>query len=77
MFETMDYIFDKTWKHEYALGYINKTLKKQSKLNRRILTLALTITVYAVLSEMNSLEQKKRIEKLSKEIEELKRPEGE
>lgn len=77
MSEMMNYIFGSMSRSESAIKNINKALRNQAKFNNKVAIFALVIAAYTVLSEMDRLEQDKEIKKLSNEIKELKRSEGE
>ena len=77
MCEVMNYIFGSLSNSETAIRSIRKSLNKQARYNRKLSTLALSMTVNLVLLEMDRVEQKKRIEKLESTIEEMKRDKGE
>ncbi len=77
MGEILNYIFGSMKSTEMALKNINKVLRNQSKLNNEVMIFSVAMTTYAVLSERDRRRQEKEIKRLSKEIEELKRSEGE
>lgn len=77
MGEILNYIFGSMKSTEMALKNINKALRNQSKLNNEVIIFSIAMTTYAVLSERDRRRQEKEIKRLSKEIEELKRSEGE
>lgn len=77
MSEMMNYIFGSMSRSESAIKNINKALRNQAKFNNKVAIFALVMTAYTVLSEMDRREQDKEIKKLSNEIKELKRSEGE
>ncbi len=77
MNEMMNYIFNNMADTEKALKRINKILRNQSKLNKDAALFYIAVTTYAVLAERDRRRQEKEIRRLSKEIEELKRSEGE
>lgn len=77
MVEMISYIFGSLRTSENSLKQINMALRKQAKFNRAVTTFALVTAVYAITVELYSLEQNKKIEKLSNEIKELKREKGE
>lgn len=77
MNEMMNYIFNNMADTEKALKRINKILRNQSKLNKDAALFYIAVTTYAVLAERDHRRQEKEIRRLSKEIEELKRSEGE
>lgn len=66
MNEMLNYMFRSMKATEAAL-------KKQSRFNRRLRLLALAGAAYAIWSEQNRLEQQKEIEKLTDQVEELRR----
>lgn len=65
MFEAIDYVIDKTVKHEYVLKRIIKANRRQDRINFYVAGF-LGILFFTVRAE------NKKIEGLSKEIEELK-----
>ena len=77
MNEMVGYIFGSLYNSEEAIKQINKALKKQAKLNRHLVTIALVTSMYMYLNEYRYKNQNNKIKALSKEIEELKSMEGE
>lgn len=77
MSEMMNYIFGSMSRSESAIKNINKALRSQAKFNNKVAIFALVMTAYTVLSELDRREQEKEIKRLSNEIKELKRSEGE
>ena len=77
MVEMVNYIFGSLQASSDAVRSINKTLQNQARFNRMLTAFAFTITTYAFMVEIHNYGQDKRIEELSKEIEELKRMKGE
>lgn len=77
MSEMMNYIFGNLRSSEVAIKHIQRTIKGQQRFNRNVVLCTWAMTTYVVLNEMDRREQKRKIEKLSNEIEELKRSEGE
>lgn len=71
------YIFDRLASSESALKNIQKSLRKQSKLNSRFTIFAMATTACLVLLDKSNSKQRKEIKKLSDEIEELKTTKGE
>lgn len=68
----MDYIFGSIEASEHSIRNINRALVKQRNFNRQLTLLIYMGAISALLSEINRREQEKKINKLSKEIEELK-----
>ena len=77
MSEMMNYIFGSMSRSENAIKKMSKGLRKQAKFNKKVAIFALVMTAYTVLSEIDRREQEKEIKRLSNEIKELKRSEGE
>ncbi len=77
MSEMMNYIFGSMSRSESAIKHMNKALCNQAKFNKKVAIFALVMTAYTVLSEIDRREQEKEIKRLSNEIKELKRSEGE
>lgn len=73
----MDYILSNLSYTDMALKSINKVLRSQQKINHHISAFMIITSVYVCFDTIQRLEQYKKIEKLSKEIEELKQSEGE
>ncbi len=69
----MDYIFGSIEASERSIQNINHTLVKQRNFNRQLTLLVYMGVISALLSEVNRREQEKKINKLCKEIEELKK----
>lgn len=77
MSEMMNYIFGSMSRSENAIKNMNKALRNQAKFNKKVAIFVLVMTAYTVLSEIDRREQEKEIKRLSNEIKELKRSEGE
>lgn len=77
MCEMLGYIFGSLRSSETAIKGIRVTLKHQSRFNRNVGLWACAMTAYAVTNEIDRKKQNKKIEELSNEIKELRRPEGE
>lgn len=77
MCEVFGYIFSSLRSSEKAVQSIQRTLKHQRSFNRNVSVLAIAMTAYAVTNEIDRKKQNKKIEELSNEIKELRRPEGE
>lgn len=77
MSEMINYIFGSMSRSENAIKNMNKALRNQAKFNKKVAIFALVMTTYTVLSEIDRREQEKEIKRLSNEIKELKRSEGE
>lgn len=73
MDEMMSYIFGDLRTTKNALKYIDRTLRRQKATNRRLALLILATATYAVVAEFCHQEQRKRIEELDAEIEELRK----
>lgn len=77
MSEMMNYIFGSMSRSESAIKNMNKAFRNQAKFNKKVAIFVLVMTAYTVLSEIDRREQEKEIKRLSNEIKELKRSEGE
>lgn len=77
MCEMMRYIFGGLQSSEVAVKRIQRILQKQQKFNRHAVLCTCVMVACIVLTELDRQEQNRKIEKLSKDIEELKRSEGE
>lgn len=77
MCEMLGYIFGRLRSSETSIKGIRITLKHQSRFNRNVGLWACAMTAYVVVTELDRREQNKKIKKLSNEIKELKRSEGE
>lgn len=76
MDEMIRYIFGNLRASSNALKIVGKTLQHQERINRSIAVLSLAVTAYVIVAEIRNQEQHDKIERLSHEIEELKRVEG-
>jgi len=77
MDKMINYIFGNLQSSSDSIKSIKKTLKTQAKFNRTLNAFAFTIIIYALMAKTHNYGQDKKIEELSKEIEELKRMKGE
>ena len=73
MNEMLNYVFNSMKTSERALAKLEKTLRKQARSNRRPKLIAITGVAYAIWAESVRREQQVQIERLSDEVEELKR----
>lgn len=73
MNEMLNYVFNSMKTSERALVKLEKTLRKQVRSNRRLKLIAITGVAYAIWAESVRREQQVQIERLSDEVEELKR----
>ncbi len=73
MNEMLNYVFNSMKTSERALAKLEKTLRKQARSNRRLKLIAITGVAYAIWAESVRREQQGQIERLSDEVEELKR----
>lgn len=73
MNEMLNYVFNSMKTSERALVKLEKTLRKQVRSNRRLKLIAITGVAYALWAETVRREQQEEIERLSGEVEELKR----
>lgn len=72
-----NYIFSRLHITEDALRNINKFLKKQGKLNRKLAVLALAVTSFAVVTEVQRKELNNKIDGLVNELKEMRLAKGE
>ena len=72
MNEMIGYIFGSLHNSEDAIKHINKALKSQAKLNKYFAIMAIMSTGYMYICDYERKKQNRKIEALSKEIEELK-----
>lgn len=77
MGEMMNYIFGSMKSSEIAIKNISRSLANQKAFNRSLKLFAVGVTVNLVISAIERREQAEKIKKMEKEIEELKRSEGE
>lgn len=76
MDEMIRYIFGNLRASSNALKFVGKTLQRQERINRSIAVFSLAVTAYVIVAEIRNQEQHDKIERLSNELEELKRVEG-
>lgn len=74
--EMLSYIFGSLKYSEDNIRKMKKILRVQSKLNGQLAIFAVVTTVYLITTELKIREQEKKLNKLNKEIEELKHVEG-
>ena len=77
MEKMISYIFGSMEANEIAIGGIISKLKKQNSFNKKVALFAVACTAYMVLSDASRREDLKKIEALTKEVEELKKTKGE
>lgn len=77
MAEIMGYICGNLQITEKRLNAVAKALRSQNKINKSVTLFMIVFTINMVTATMEQQAQSERIRKLEKEIEELKRPEGE
>ncbi len=77
MNEIMNYIFGSLRNSEKALAIVQKRLRSQMRFNKNVEIFAFLMTIHAFLITKESMEQKERIRKMEKAIEELKCNKGE
>lgn len=70
--EMMSYIFSGIRNAENAIIKINKTITNQSKFNKVVIAFGVFTVTYMVAVDAVMTEHQKKIEALTKEIEELK-----
>ena len=73
MNEMLNYVFKSMKTTERALAKLEKTMRRQVRSNRRLKLIAITGVAYAIWAESVRREQQVQIERLSDEVEELKR----
>lgn len=73
MNEMLNYVFNTMKTSEAALAKLEKTVRKQVRSNRRLKLIAVTGVAYAIWAEAIRREQQEEINRLSCEVEELKR----
>ena len=71
------YILEEIITEESVVKAMDKILKKQMTIDNKLSSFIFLAAIYAVINSIHVNEQNKRIEALSKEIEELKQPKGE
>lgn len=76
MNEMLCYIFSNLKSSEYALKGIGKILSSQAKFNKAVTLFAIVATLNVVVTEAELKRQKRKIDKMSKEIEELRHVKG-
>ena len=77
MDKTIGYIFGRLEIDEIAIGNIVSKLKKQMSFNKSVTFFAMACTVYMIVADVMRKEDLKKIEALTKEVEELKETKGE
>lgn len=77
MEKMISYVFGSMEIHERAIGGIVDTLKKQEAFNKRVALFAMATTACVLVMDIQRKENTKKIEKLTKEVEELKTVKGE
>lgn len=77
MIEVMDYICRRLQVSESKLNAVAKAFRKQNKINKSVSLFMAASTIEMIMLVMEQNAQAERIGKLEKEIEELKRTEGE
>lgn len=77
MAEIMGYICGNLQITEKRLNAVAKALRSQNKINKSVTLFMIVSTINMITAAMEQQAQAERIRKLEKEIEELKRPEGE
>lgn len=76
MYETMGYIFRSLKSSEDSVRCIKRALKAQRAVNQAIALFAWATVAHMVMELHHDQKQNEKIEKLSNEIEELKRMKG-
>ena len=77
MDKTIGYIFGRLEIDEIAIGNIVSKLKKQMSFNKSVTFFAMACTAYMIVADVMRKEDLKKIEALTKEVEELKETKGE
>ena len=77
MIDMITYIFSSLRSSEKRLDAITRAVRKQGNFNKQLTIFAVMTTANLVVMKIEQKDQALRIRKLEKEIEELKRPEGE
>lgn len=77
MIDMITYIFSSLRSSEKRLDAITRAVRKQGNFNAKLTVFAAVTTANFVVMKIEQKDQALRIRKLEKEIEELKRPEGE
>ena len=77
MGEMLTYIFSSLRSSEKRLDVVTRAVSKQRSFNKQLTIFAVMTTANLVVMKIEQKDQALRIRKLEKEIEELKRPEGE
>lgn len=77
MGEMLTYIFSSLRSSEKRLDVATRAVSKQRSFNKQFTIFAVMTTANLVVMKIEQKDQALRIRKLEKEIEELKRPEGE
>ena len=77
MEEMMSYIFGTMHNCEAAVGGIYRVLKKQKRFNTRMTAFAIGVVVFAAVADGHRKWQDEKIEKLEKEIRDLRDSKGE
>ena len=77
MVEMLSYIFGSLKESENSIKTIKTTLRNQARINRTVAAFALVVAAYAIVLEVHTYEQNKKIQNLDNEIKELKRMKGE
>lgn len=77
MEKMISYIFGNIELHDKAIGNIVKNLNAQAGFNKSVKTLAVVSTAWMVLASVRIRENQEKIERLTKEVEELKATKGE
>jgi hypothetical protein len=70
--EMMSYIFSGIRNAENAIIKLNKTVTKQSKFNKVVITFGVFTVTYMIMVDAVITDHQKKLEALTKEIEELK-----
>ena len=77
MGEMLTYIFSSLRSSEKRLDVVTRAVSKQRSFNKQLTIFAVMTTANLVVMKIEQKDQALRIRTLEKEIEELKRPEGE
>lgn len=77
MEKMISYIFGSMELHERAIGSIIRSLNKQTSFNKSVTLFAIATTSYMIVADARRKEDAKKIAKLTKEVEEMKKVKGE
>lgn len=76
MNEMLNYIFNNMHDNDNAIKKIAKALNTQRKINKQVVMAVLSMSIYIAIDSMVVKTQQKLIDRLTKEVEELKQVKG-